>query len=53
MFALLALGAFQWLSSRIAPPPAADDGSLDHHAPGDGNGDTTSGPAPCASVNKG
>jgi hypothetical protein len=36
MFALLALGAYQWLSSRIAPPPPADDGNLDHHAPSDG-----------------
>ena len=26
MFALIALGAFQWLSSRIAPPPAGADG---------------------------
>ena len=31
MGALLALGAYQWLSSRIAPPPANDEGSLDHH----------------------
>ena len=37
MFALLALGAYQWLSSRIAPPPASDDGGLDHHAPSDGD----------------
>jgi hypothetical protein len=35
MLALLSLGAYQWLSSRIAPPPVEDD-SLDHHAPGDG-----------------
>ena len=27
MFALIALGAFQWLSSRIAPPPAGADGA--------------------------
>lgn len=37
MFALVALGAFQWLSSRIAPPPdEADvdkDDEIDHHAP--------------------
>jgi hypothetical protein len=35
MFALIALGAFQWLSSRIAVPPdeAEEEGedSLDHH----------------------
>ena len=35
MFALVALGAFQWLSSRIAVPPeeAEEEGeeSLDHH----------------------
>jgi uncharacterized membrane protein len=31
MFALVALGAFQWLSSRIAPPPPGADGdSIDH-----------------------
>jgi hypothetical protein len=31
MFALLALGAFQWLSSRIAPPPdPAEGGGIDH-----------------------
>ena len=31
MFALIALGAFQWLSSRIAPPPAGAEGdSIDH-----------------------
>ena len=36
MFALLALGAFQWLSSRIAPPPeerdVPEDAEIDHHA---------------------
>jgi hypothetical protein len=32
MFALVALGAFQWLSSRIAPPPPEDTGSIDHSA---------------------
>jgi len=35
MFALIALGLFQWLSSRIAAPPDADDASgedaIDHH----------------------
>lgn len=35
MFALVALGLFQWLSSRIAAPPDAsdddDDAALDHH----------------------
>jgi hypothetical protein len=35
MFALIALGAFQWLSSRIAAAPdsVAKDGeeSIDHH----------------------
>jgi hypothetical protein len=35
MFALIALGAFQWLSSRIAAPPEdADDAgedAMDHH----------------------
>jgi hypothetical protein len=35
MLALVALGAFQWLSSRIAPPPenAEESGpeALDHH----------------------
>lgn len=31
MFALIALGLFQWLSSRIAPPPPGADGnSIDH-----------------------
>ena len=29
MFALIALGAFQWMSSRIAPPPAGADGRFD------------------------
>jgi hypothetical protein len=37
MFALIALGAFQWLSSRIAPPPdepdVPEDAEIDHHAP--------------------
>lgn len=33
MFALIALGVFQWLSSRIAPPPAEGDDSLDRTAP--------------------
>jgi hypothetical protein len=37
MFALVALGAFQWLSSRIAPPPdepdVPADAEIDHHAP--------------------
>ena len=37
MFALFALGAYQWLSSRIAPPPATEGGGLDHRAPGDGD----------------
>ena len=36
MFALIALGLFQWLSSRIAPPPGksetSGDASIDHHA---------------------
>jgi hypothetical protein len=36
MFALVALGAFQWLSSRIAPPPeerdVPEDAEIDHHA---------------------
>ena len=36
MFALIALGAFQWLSSRIAPPPdgadVPEDAEIDHHA---------------------
>jgi len=32
MFALIALGLFQWLSSRIAPPPdASEGGGIDHH----------------------
>jgi hypothetical protein len=35
MFALIALGAFQWLSSRIAPPPdgadVPEDAEMDHH----------------------
>ena len=35
MFALLALGGFQWLSSRIAPPPdghdVPKDAAIDHH----------------------
>jgi hypothetical protein len=31
MFALVALGAFQWLSSRIAPPPdQSEGGGIDH-----------------------
>jgi hypothetical protein len=37
MFALVALGAFQWLSSRIAPPPddpdVPADAEIDHYAP--------------------
>ena len=33
MFALVALGLFQWLSSRIAPPPGQDEGGgIDHRA---------------------
>ncbi len=36
MFALVALGVFQWLSSRIAAPPddaeTSGEASLDHHA---------------------
>jgi hypothetical protein len=35
MFALIALGTFQWLSSRIAPPPedgdVSTDAAIDHH----------------------
>jgi hypothetical protein len=31
MFALIALGVFQWLSSRIAPPPdPSEGGGIDH-----------------------
>jgi hypothetical protein len=31
MLGLVSLGAFQWLSSRIAPPPqAGEDGGIDH-----------------------
>jgi hypothetical protein len=37
MFALVSLGAFQWLSSRIASP-RADEGGLDHRAPGEAEG---------------
>jgi hypothetical protein len=37
MFALVALGLFQWLSSRIAAPPdgpaASEEANIDHHAP--------------------
>ncbi len=37
MFALIALGVFQWLSSRIAAPPdeedLEEDAEIDHHAP--------------------
>jgi hypothetical protein len=33
MFALLALGGFQWLSSRIAPPPGNAEDSIDHREP--------------------
>ena len=33
MFALIALGVFQWLSSRIAPPPEGADASIDHSQP--------------------
>jgi hypothetical protein len=37
MFALVALGAFQWLSSRIAPPPddteVDAENEIDHRAP--------------------
>lgn len=33
MFALVALGAYQWLSSRIAPPPDETSSSVDHSAP--------------------
>jgi hypothetical protein len=42
MLALVALGAFQWLSSRIAaPPPGADEDSLDHgEAPRDETNET-------------
>ena len=35
MFALIALGLFQWLSSRIAAPPddadKAGEDAMDHH----------------------
>jgi hypothetical protein len=32
MLALVSLGAFQWLSSRIAPPPdPSKGGGIDHH----------------------
>jgi hypothetical protein len=32
MLALVSLGAFQWLSSRIAPPPdPGEGGGIDHH----------------------
>lgn len=33
MFALIALGVFQWLSSRIAPPPKDGEQSIDHDEP--------------------
>lgn len=33
MFALIALGLFQWLSSRIAPPPESREASIDHRQP--------------------
>ena len=37
MLALVALGVFQWLSSRIAAPPGADavdaEDEMDHRAP--------------------
>lgn len=33
MFALIALGTYQWLSSRIAPPPEESSSSVDHSAP--------------------
>jgi hypothetical protein len=40
MFALVALGAFQWLSSRIAPPPGEprvpEEAELDHYPAEDG-----------------
>ncbi len=32
MFALIALGVFQWLSSRIAMPPPEGEDSIDHNA---------------------
>jgi hypothetical protein len=36
MLALMALGAYQWLSSRIAPPPPGPEGgTIDHEAPED------------------
>jgi hypothetical protein len=31
MLALVALGVFQWLSSRIALPPGGDGSGIDHH----------------------
>ena len=39
MFALIALGLFQWLSSRIAPPAADADASIDTREPADEPGD--------------
>ena len=36
MLALVSLGAFQWLSSRIAPPPGPEEGGgIDHREPPD------------------
>ena len=49
MFALIALGLFQWLSSRIAPPAADADASIDTREPADEPGDhSRDGPAPPA-----
>jgi hypothetical protein len=36
MFALVALGVFQWLSSRIAPAPDGPDGARERDEPEDG-----------------
>lgn len=48
MFALVALGVFQWLSSRIAPPSRGEEDSLDTGEPPDDgeDGPTPSSPTP-------